>query len=170
MIANRMQFEAVKAGVLHPSQFGGVKQHSTEDAGMYLTHIVKAGWAAGLQTSVIAFNLAQFFPLINHEALIAIMRKQGFSPRLVRFFESYLVGRQTSYCWNGFESDPRSADVGVGQGSALSPVLSVLIFAPVMHIFHKRMPVETATLMSYVDDGTAIVQSRTTTDNVPKLV
>ncbi|CAA7270835.1 unnamed protein product [Cyclocybe aegerita] len=71
-----------------------------------------------------------FFPSINHEMFMAVLRKQGFSPVLVEFFASYLVGRSTVYCWNTFQSDSRSADVGVGQGSALSPVISGLFIAP----------------------------------------
>ena len=89
-----------------------------------MTHYVRAGWARGLKTSVVAFDLAQFFPSLNHEVLLAIIRKLGFPQNVITFFESYLVGRRTVYSWNAFRSDPRQADVGVGQGSALSPVLS----------------------------------------------
>src|SRR5205807_2389818 len=67
MLANRMQFEAQKHSIFHPNQFGGIRQHSTEDAGVFLTHIVRAGWAKGLKTSVVAFDLAQFFPSVNHD-------------------------------------------------------------------------------------------------------
>jgi hypothetical protein len=40
MLSNRLQFEAAEHGDLHPNQFGGVCQNSTEDAGCFLTHIV----------------------------------------------------------------------------------------------------------------------------------
>ena len=43
MIANHLQFEAAKEGILHPCQFRGVCQNSTEDAGIYLIHLVCAG-------------------------------------------------------------------------------------------------------------------------------
>ena len=66
---------------------------------------------------------------------MAILWKQGFPPLVVNFFASYLVGRSTSYTWNTFVSDLRLADVGVGQGSALSPVLSALFIAPIMKLF-----------------------------------
>lgn len=49
MLANQMQLEAQKHSIFHPNQFGGVHQHSTEDVGVYLMHIVKAGWAKGLK-------------------------------------------------------------------------------------------------------------------------
>ncbi|CAA7271398.1 unnamed protein product [Cyclocybe aegerita] len=129
MIANRIQFDAVKHDIFHLNQLGGIRQRSTEDAGLILTHLVRAGWVKGLQTSALAFDIAQFFPSINHEMFMAVLRKQGFLPVLVEFFASYLVGRSTVYCWNTFQSDSRSADVGVGQGSALSPVISGLFIA-----------------------------------------
>jgi hypothetical protein len=62
MLSNRLQFEAPEHGVLHLNQFGGVRQNSTKDAGCFLPHIVQAGWHAELKTSVVTFDLAQFFP------------------------------------------------------------------------------------------------------------
>jgi hypothetical protein len=91
MLSNRLQFEAFEHGVLHPNQFGGVRQNSTKDAGCFLTHVVCAGWCAKLKTSVVAFDLAQFFPSINHDVLLSILDKQGFAPEVVAFFRSYLV-------------------------------------------------------------------------------
>ena len=40
IVVRRLQFDAVKHGILHPNQLGGVAQWSTEDAGMFLTHFV----------------------------------------------------------------------------------------------------------------------------------
>ncbi|CAA7264644.1 unnamed protein product [Cyclocybe aegerita] len=130
MIANRIQFDAVKHDIFHPNQPGSIHQRSTEDAGLILTHLMCVGWVKGLQTSVLAFDITQFFPSINHEMFMAVLHKQGFSPILVEFFASYLVGHSTVYCWNTFQSDSQSADVGVGQGSALLPVISGFFIAP----------------------------------------
>ena len=159
MIANRFQFDMIGLDLVHPNQFGGVRQRSTEDAGVYLTHLVRAGWARGHKTSVLAFDIAQFFPSLNHEFLLAVMKKLGFPPLVVKFFESYLVERFTAYCWNRFKSEPLQADVGVGQGSALSPVLSALYIAPLMQLYELESPHLDTTLISYVDDGTVVTQS-----------
>ena len=43
MIARQLQFDAVKYSILHPNQLGGVAQWSTEDAGVFLIHLVRAG-------------------------------------------------------------------------------------------------------------------------------
>ena len=62
-------------------------------------------------------------------------------------------------------SDLRLADVGVGQGSALSPILSALFIAPIMKLFKLWALRLGATLLSYVDDGTAVTQSKSLDDN-----
>ena len=49
MIARRLQFDAVKYGILHSNQVGGVAQQSTKDTGVFLTHLVRAGWAKVLK-------------------------------------------------------------------------------------------------------------------------
>jgi hypothetical protein len=59
------------------------------------------------------------------------------------------------------------SSVGVGQGSALSPILSALCLAPLLKEFERRVRV--AVLISYVDDGTIIVQSDTWDKNLVKL-
>ena len=67
MIARRLQFDAVKHSVLHPNQLGGISQRSTEDAGLFLTHVVRAGWAKGLKTSVDTFDIAVLpFPQLQY--------------------------------------------------------------------------------------------------------
>jgi hypothetical protein len=59
------------------------------------------------------------------------------------------------------------SSVGVGQGSALSPILLALCLAPLLKEFECRVCV--AVLISYVDNGTIIVQSDTWDKNLVKL-
>jgi hypothetical protein len=123
---------------------------------------------AGLKTSVVAFDLAQFFPSINHELILSILKKQGFAPEIVVFFWSCLVGRHTQYAWDDDLSPAFPSSVGLGQGSAMSPVISALTLAPLMKEFERR--VASALLISFVDDGTIMAQSPTLEANLPKLV
>jgi hypothetical protein len=169
MLARRLQFDGVAHNAFEPNQFGGVAQRSTEDAGIYLTHLVRAGWARGLQTSVVAFDIAQFFPSLNHEVLFDVFSRMGFPAVLGPFLRSYLVGRRTTYKWDSFTSEPFAADVGVGQGSAMSPVLSALYLTLIMRRFRASDIGKKVDLMSYVDDGSIVAQSRDVRDNLPLL-
>jgi hypothetical protein len=59
------------------------------------------------------------------------------------------------------------SSVGVGQGSALFPILWVLCLAPLLKKFEHRVCL--AVLISYVDDSTIILQSDTWGKNLVKL-
>jgi len=62
--------------------------------------------------------------------LTSILRHFGFADCIVDFFSDYLVGRFTQYSWNSFLSGACDTDVGMEQGSVLSPILSALYIAP----------------------------------------
>jgi len=40
MLSCHMQFNRVHHGAFQPNQFGGISQRSTEDAGVFLTHLI----------------------------------------------------------------------------------------------------------------------------------
>jgi len=70
--------------------------------------------------------------------LTSILSYFGFANCIVDFFSDYLIGRSTQYFWNSFLSGACDADVGMGQGSALSPILSALYIASLICIFEHR--------------------------------
>jgi retron-type reverse transcriptase len=88
-----------------------------------------------METSIVAFDITQFFPSLNHEVLLEVIARLGFPRVVVDFFRSYLVGRCTTYQWNAFQSGEYPSDMGVGQGSSLSPVLSALYLTLIMCLF-----------------------------------
>jgi hypothetical protein len=70
-------------------------------------------------------------------------------------------------------SDPYLADVGVGQGSALSSVLLLLCLALILKLFSASDIGQQVDVMSYVDDGTLIAtlhSSRITLSHSRKLM
>ena len=97
VIAERIQFIVAGNSFIYPSQLGGLKTKSTSDAGIALTHIVCSGWTKNKSTSILAFDIAQFFPLLNHRLLTIILGKAGLEPKVVSFFADYLVKRKTNY-------------------------------------------------------------------------
>ena len=138
-ISNRLQFHLSANGFLNSHQFGGIRQRSTTDTGIYLTHLIRAGWLRQCHTSVLTFDIAQFFPSLNHQFLSLCLKKASLNTNVIGFFNSYHSNHSTSYSWNSFTSPPFNVNVGIGQGSALSPILSALYLAPIIKTFQKEL-------------------------------
>jgi len=78
------------------------------------------------------------------------------------FFKNYIVKRKTKYLWNGFKSLFCSVDVGIGQGSALLPILSTLYLSSIFYILEKQLEILKIpiSIISFVDDGLFISQNK----------
>ena len=122
VIRKCLQFYSISNNFIHPSQLCGLKQRSMTDAGITLTHFIQSGWVKNNMTSILAFNIAQFFPSLNHRMLPLILEKAGFNLKVVHFFLNYLVGMKTQYLWNNFSSFFFNINIRVGQGLALSSI------------------------------------------------
>jgi len=136
VIADRLQFHVVKNNFIHPSQLGGLKFKLTSDAGAALTHAIHSVWVKNKTTSTLAFNIAQFFLSFNYHLLTLSLKKAGFDPRVVSFFTDFLIQRKTKYRWNEFSSLIYKVNMGVGQGSALSSILSTLYLSPLLYVMN----------------------------------
>jgi len=163
VISNRLQFHLSANGFLNSHQFGGIRQQSTTDAGIYLTHHIRAGWLKQCHMSVLAFDITQFFPSLNHQFLSICLKKAGLNANVIHFFNSYHSNRSTSYSWNTFTSLSFNVNVGVSQGSAL-PHFICFILSPNhknvqkrMENFNKEIPTD---ILSFVDDGLLISQEK----------
>jgi len=82
--------------------------------------------------------------------------------KVSNFFKNYLVGRKIQYCWNNFISPSFDINVGVGQGSALSSILSALYLSSAFHSLEKhlknlKIPIS---LISFVDDRLFVSQNK----------
>ena len=83
-------------------------------------------------------------------------------PKVTLFFADYLVKRKTNYTWNEMSSSSFKVNMGVGQGSALSFILSALYLLLFLYILEKhlknlKIPVS---FISFVDDRLIIAQNK----------
>jgi len=64
--------------------------------------------------------------------------------------------------WNKFSSPTYEVNVGVDQGSALSPILSTLYLSPLLYILEKCLKILNIpiSLISFVDDSLFISQNK----------
>ena len=75
---------------------------------------------------------------------------------------NYLVGRKTKYLWNKFISPPFNINVGVGQESTLSPILSALYLSSIFLSLENclkilKIPIS---IISFVDNSLFISQNK----------
>ena len=120
--------------LVHPLQFGGIKFRSTTDAGFFLTEYITKACNAGRTTSVLALDVAQFFPSLNRRVIEDMLAKLGFSPLLTTLLASYYDKRSTKYLWNVFFSKDYDVQNGVPQGDPLSPIISVLYLSAALKL------------------------------------
>ena len=80
------------------------------------------------------------------------------------FFKNYLVGRKTKYqyLWNEFISPSFNVNIGIGQESALSPILSVLYLSSVFlslenHLKILKIPIS---IIYFVNNSLFISQNK----------
>jgi len=111
---------------------------------------------------MLAFDIMQFFPSLNHQLLFLILAKASFNYKILNFFKNYLVGKKTKYLWNSFSSPFCIVDVGIGQRSALLPILSALYLSPIFYILENclknlKIPIS---ILSFMDNGLFIAQHK----------
>ena len=112
MIREHLQFHMISNNFIHLSQLRDLKQRSTTDAEVILTHIIQLGWIKNLTTSTLVFDIAQFFSSLNYQLLLLILDKMELDCKILMFFKNYLVERKIKYLQNNFISLLFNVNVG----------------------------------------------------------
>ena len=167
ILTKHLQFDGVTHDLFHPGQFSGISKHATTDVSIILMDIITSNRDRGLHTTILALNIAQFFPLMDHQVIATLLCKLSFNGKILSFISNFLHECSTTYLWDGLASSHSySCDNGVPQGDPLSPVLSVLYLSlAIKHLFpwgYDRF----ANSLFFVDDGTLVCSSFSLDDNV----
>ena len=168
LIATRLQSDAIQFDLVHTLQFGGLQFRSTTDAGFFLMEYITKARNARRATSVLALDIAQFFPSLNHHVIHLMLAKLGFSPLLCALFESYYDNRSTKYLWNVFFSKDYDTNNGVPQGDPLLPIILVLYLSAVLKVLFP-FPTANVICLSYIDDFVLAVNNPLLQENIQQL-
>ncbi|KAJ9435879.1 RNA-directed DNA polymerase from mobile element jockey [Diplonema papillatum] len=77
-------------------------------------------------TCLLVFDLAKAFDTVDHDRLIAIMKRRGIPPKIVRWVEAFLQDRKAKFRVEGKYGEEVTLESGVPQGTVLGPVLFLL--------------------------------------------
>lgn len=110
------------------AQHGFIPKRSTATNLLSLTSYVMDSFNNRSQTDVVYTDLSAAFDKINHQIAVAKLDRVGFFGPLLKWFESYLVGRTLRVKIGDAVSDSFPATSGIGQGGHLGPAVFLVYF------------------------------------------
>ena len=100
-------------GLFNKYQSGFRSNHSTVTALLDATNEWFSNMDEGLLNAVIFLDLTKAFDTVNHSNLIEKLRLNGVDKVELKFFQSYLTGRQQQCCVENNLSRPSTVTCGV---------------------------------------------------------
>ena len=112
--------------LFYDSQYGFLKNHSTEYAAMELTDKILKDIDDKNISLAIFMDLSKAFNTLDHGILIKKLTHYGINGIALNWFTSYLSGRSQYVEIDGVSSSILSLSTGVPQGSILGPLLFLI--------------------------------------------
>ena len=112
--------------ILYDYQFGLRPKHSTQQAIITLFDNITKSLDNGNIAISIFIDLKKAFDTVNHRILLRKLYAYGIGGPILKWIESYLTGRTQYVVFDGKESEVRTVQCGVLQGSILGPLLFIL--------------------------------------------
>ena len=109
--------------ILPECQFGFRKARSTVDAISVLENDLLAAKDSRLHSGAVFLDVRKAFDTVDHNLLLCKLAKEGVGGVVLRWFGSYLSGRQQYVKVGGKSSLHTPVVRGVPQGSKLGPLL-----------------------------------------------
>ena len=112
--------------ILSDNQYGFCKHHSTTYALACLYDKISSAIENKEKTVGIFVDLSKAFDTVDYHTQLSKLEHYGVRGTALRWFESYLSGRQQYMEFNGVCSKPYQIKCGMPQGSMLGPLLFLL--------------------------------------------
>jgi hypothetical protein len=181
IMANRFKELAIANNLLPKVQFGGPGKDATQ-AVMQLQNWVWSGWSktvpghasdachnkAHYQTSLMGLDITGAYDHVDRVKLLEILVSKGFPDWMIYMVHSFLSYRSTTVDFSGVVTKQRYwVNIGIPQGSPLSPILFLLFVAPLFDDLLDAMPKlgGKLTCFAYVDDIYLVVSTYSYQEN-----
>jgi len=148
-------------------QFGARASHSATDAALVMIDQIQKRQKQGLKTSSFFMDVKGAFNHVVQARLLATMAKKGIPPKIIHWVRHFLSSRTVALAFNGQTGPDQDVEVGIPQGSPVSPILFNIYLSPLFEHTDRIVQKEgTSSLtISYVDDIQFIVASESFAQN-----
>ena len=169
IVSDRIRFAVEKYATLPKTQMGARKQRSVDTALSLVTEKVHTIWSGDRSrvASLLCLDVAGAFDNVSHERLLYNMRKRRVLGALLNWVADFLKERRTTLSIAGYTLPNRRVNVGIPQGSPLSPILYLFYNADLLDVCEDTKLRTSAT--GFVDDVNILTYSTSTESNCNKL-
>ncbi|OBR05322.1 Zinc knuckle [Colletotrichum higginsianum IMI 349063] len=169
LMADCLQQLAMKHNLLPGTQFGAARRCTTKALEYLLTPIYKSFIHPGFKKAqeifkwlctLLSLDIAGAYDHVRCQELLRILADKGIPAWIIHYVRSFLSARRSRVHFPGFVSDDFWVNIGIPQGSPLSPILFVFFTSPMLEKFKQENPaIDIVIAMSYVDDTYILVTS-----------
>ena len=147
IILGRINYHCIKHKIIPIEQAGFKRGRSTMDHVTKITGIIKNQFSRHKSLLATFFDVKKAYDRVKHDKLIIKLQKIGFSGNLLNFIKSFLRNRKIISKVGNSYSLPRNIDLGIPQGSIISPILFNLLIHDLPTVIGKN-----AEIVQYADD------------------
>ena len=139
--------------IISNTQFGFRKNMGTETALLNYIEFLKSELTNYKYIISVFLDLSKAFDVIDHKILKIKLEYYGFRGKFLEFLMSFIKDRKYFVHINGINSDTKSVNIGVPQGSTLGPLLFLIYINDMIYCSNLFF------LTQFADDSTATYSS-----------
>ena len=158
VMARRLYSFLDDCGIISDSQHGFRKARSTSSAVAEFLHKVHIAWEEKKYALGVFMDLSKAFDCVRHDLLLEKLEALGIRGVVLKWFRSYLEGRQQFVEVHGSKSSMLNVKFGVPQGSVLGPLLFLI------YINDLEAHVKLGKLVLFADDSNLITTAACSED------
>ena len=134
VLASSITDHLEKNRLLSLKQFGFRKERATSDILLQMTSRWNSSLDRGIDTYVIALDIAGAFDRVWHAGLLAKIESYGIDDEILDLITDYLKDRFFKVVVSGSESKEHKIEASVPQGSVLGPIFWNIFFDDILHL------------------------------------
>ncbi|KAK8062161.1 hypothetical protein PG997_014258 [Apiospora hydei] len=162
IVANRLRELCEKHRILPDEQFGAAGRCITSAQQFLLNHVYR-NWLLGRQVTLLCLDMAAAFDKVPRARILEVLAAKGIPAWIIQFVRSFLSHRSTYFKLPGYTSGRFWINVGVPQGSPLSPILFMILAGPLLEELKREAASRSSTgetvSFAFADDVALVVAS-----------